>query len=412
LLYSDLDDAKGINARLKNIYSPSKKQRANGVTELTEAEKIRRLQKRLINEVTGGTKEFEARRALAEARGAIFRGLSGSTLRFPLSNGLDFRATDIFFDKSLSKNEIRGAFGPAFGLNTDFDGDKIAAWLTLASGEAIDGEDQEKLIQQYKTLSDSERRRAAIQAAFYRDDLKGNHPADVNTNGTVSIKLSELINKDAEEAGAILSRLNKSRTGLFSNNYQNITETLAGLSRHSDVQGAATSVERRNFLSNIVTRAVFEGFTQDAISSKKVSERIAKKYGKDWTDNSDFYTEVEALMARFKDNATYESVDTIKEALRTGVEMKLFGDLDDPDSVKKGTTFFNKRLMSLIVAQASETDAQDVAKVFGISKEAAEGIQAKFDANGKLQDYDFGGLRNAITLDSVARSMFETNKRL
>ena len=83
---------------------------------------------------------------MAEARGAIFRGLSGATLRFPLSNGLDFRATDIFFDKSLSKNEIRGAFGPAFGLNTDFDGDKIAAWLTLASGEAIDGEDQEELI--------------------------------------------------------------------------------------------------------------------------------------------------------------------------------------------------------------------------------------------------------------------------
>lgn len=190
----------------------------------------------------------------------------------------------------------------------------------------------------------------------------------------MSIKLSDLINKDAEEAGAILSRLNKSRTGLFSNNYQNITETLAGLSRHSDALGTATSADRRNFLSDIIARAVFEGFTQDAISSKKVSERIAKKYGKDWTDNSDFYTEVEALMARFKDNATYESVDTIKEALRTGVEMGIFGDLDDPDSVKKGTTFFNKRLMSLIVHQASEMDAADVAKVFGVSEGAARGI--------------------------------------
>ncbi len=62
-------------------------------------------------------------------------------------------------------------------------------------------------------------------------------------------------------------------------------------------------------------------------------------------------------MARFKSAATYENEDTIKAALKTGVDMGIFGG--------DGEDFFNSRMMGLLMAEMStmSSDPQERAQM-------------------------------------------------
>ena len=93
----------------------------------------------LIDATTYGSDEFNKRLAAASGELGALRGWLGGTLRFPLSNSEDYRATDFFIDPDLVAGEVVAAFGAGRGINLDWDGDKIALLATgLYGGDKID----------------------------------------------------------------------------------------------------------------------------------------------------------------------------------------------------------------------------------------------------------------------------------
>lgn len=414
----------------------------------TASEKIKLLVNQIVQAVTIGSDVFNKRLEEVTKRGGIFRGVNSNIVRFPLSNGLDVQTAELFADTQLDRGSIRAGTGIGKGVNLDFDGDKLNVSLNITNAELAkeiggvaspDGATNSKeFLDQMKTLNDFYKSinsaigyietRSALDIDS-KDKGKGKgklFKKDDNLEVTLSKdELKGLFNDEAQQTSAVLSRLNKKYTGIASNNYQAVAEALSSISpRGGDVLPKSEEAKKR-FVNDMITRGLFEAFTQDAISSKKVVTRITKEslktgaYGGDWTNSAEFYKELQDIIDTFKQSDTYSSSERFNRALQKGINMGVF---DEKDMLASRIT---ARILAttqrLYTDKEGNLDEEKYAKALGLSVEEAR--KRMFDYNKKNQvigykyytdekNKEIDSKERGITQEMVNRSVLESDAAL
>ncbi|MBO7732411.1 MAG: phage tail tape measure protein [Methanobrevibacter sp.] len=390
-LYGELIGDHATDVRLKAWFDNIKKASpATYTDEQIYKEYAKKLRDSVLASVTRGTTQFDIRQKLALSTGKTFRGLFGGGIRFPESNGEGFRFNDIFVDKALTNGEVRAALGSGFGQNLDWDGDTYGLVINMLSAKNED--ERKEILATARDLGDYERNVATIQTKAFQKK----HAEELK-NG---VSIQDIVRNESKEISAIQSRLNKSFTGRFSNEYQNVAQILERLLPKSDENVPLDELGRKDLFASQVTRAVFEGFTQDAISSKKITEEFEKRFGKAWGSSSKFITYMQDLYALIKNKNTYANEETIKELLTKASEIGIF-------SNEEGKDFFNGRINSQLIGklqQYSDDELKQMAQDFGEKNpdDFLNWVRDPFNPDNKYIGFD---------LDRVAKIMAYTNKR-
>jgi hypothetical protein len=98
---------------------------------------------------------------------------------------------------------------------------------------------------------------------------------DAVSKAQALIEVDESVQGQAiSNVGGVVGKKNKPKIGIFSNIATKIRNAMSGKSDELSENPELAA-------SGIITRALFESLEQDAISSKKVEQRILKKAGKE-----------------------------------------------------------------------------------------------------------------------------------
>lgn len=376
----------------------------------------------LIGATTYGSDEFNKRLAAVGGDMGALRGWLGGTLRFPLSNSEDYRATDFFIDPELVAGQVVAAFGAGRGINLDWDGDKIALLATgLYGGDKLDDATIKQQVEDFNKLSDDARRTSAIQAYLYREavvheDSEGKRQgllAGLNPDSDeFRVSLGKLIKRDAAQAAGLSSRLNKRFAGRFSNLYQGVVEGLkAGAPRSDSTAGISDDESILRSARDLSIAAIFEGFTQDAISAKKVRDRLSKGLGIDVKSpqfEESVFNTLDNLLNTFKNTNTYKSKENINRALSQAVKANVFG-----DSMEKGG-FLGERATGQLIAKLypllNAGKYKQVAEYFGTDIETIKALEADYDPKtGRMKGWKHGDAQThrGFTQDMIANMVWK-----
>ena len=332
------------------------------VADNTWAQRL--LSEHIVDSVTEGREAYNERKRVAaeklsrgEGDGSV-EGLFGQLFRYPLSSGLDDKAVEMFADESVDEGSSRAGLGVWQEIKGDNDGDKMVTMLMLGDAKAINealnlsksGSPKERekarkiLIDQARQVIQKQQRiSSAVGEAVNRDIKEEENKA--KKAGFTTDDIKKLSNKDAERTSAILARYNKNKTGLFSNYYQGVTEAMSKLGVDESGIGTDVSSQTRSAKA-MITRGLFEAVTQDAISSKKVADRIEKKYGKTalTDDNSQFYHELDDLVEQMNKKETFDNKDNLNALKKKMIDMGIL----DKD------TGFDSKISARILATIKE----------------------------------------------------------
>lgn len=262
-------------------------------------------------------------------------GLDFIFSRFPYSNGLDPKFIQIYASSSMGKKSIQVGFGSGIAVNLDVDGDIPPAWFPLL--EATMGREEfEKLFSETQVAKKYQRHTTELVAAFNAPG-QGNQDQYGNIENKDTKKLLEF---RQEMAAAILGKSLKVKTGELSNLFQLITNGLLRLGMdESGLSGKAGSEARRSAVLAMLVRSFFERITQDAISSKKIFDRLSERAGQKVTVNQmviQFAGELTELLKEIKNLGTYgtESDTGIRRIIDKATIMGLISNSPDRISVQ------------------------------------------------------------------------------
>lgn len=342
---TDEQHAQALKGQLEYMYG---KDYANVIKKYdrdVDINDIKSLEEFVLNSVLKDSEVYKRR--LKHANGEPLRGLFGLAGRFPFSEGLDSKYAEVFAGGKdhIGKGEIRVDLGLGKSFNADFDGDKLVFHLASASGGfgSKYGANGTNLIDQARAAVDFQNAvNLPIGMFEFLDLMDGNLTQTLEKDD-----IAKMFNDRAQAAGALASRLNKGKTGQLSNLYQIITESMGEIDPR-DLMGA-NDATKEQFLNQMLIRNLFSSFTQDAISSKKVFARMAKKYGaqegsEDFLYSSKYLQDVDDLMTMLRDPENYKSGPGIKNIILKARDMGILGD----DS--KG--LFSDRITSTFLAYA------------------------------------------------------------
>lgn len=308
--------------------------------ELTDSAFNQALIQKIVEAVTIGSEEYNRR--LKAANGGTISGLYDILTRFPYSSGLDTKYTDVFINKKLSAGASAAGLGIWQEINGDNDGDKMANFLALADADALKSGDPSKIIEQmHKVVALQHQVSEVVGVARAREE-------GAATKGLTEEEIAKFSNQESQRTSAILSRLNKGKTGQFSNEYQAVTEAMSLLG--VDETGVGSDFESQMRAAKaMITRGIFESLTQDAISSKKVADRISEKYKDDGgllNEDGKFYSELDQLIKDLTEDKTYKDEKSLQSLLDRLTKMGILGGGDD--------AAFATRINSAIVKRISQ----------------------------------------------------------
>lgn len=297
---------------------------------------------KIIDAVTIGGDEYRNR--LRNAGGNRIEGIFDVLSRFPHSEGLDNKFTEVFVNRGLQKGTSSAGLGIWQQIHGDNDGDKMANFLSLADADALRNGNPQAIIEQMrKVKAKQEEISAVIGVARAKEEAEDS----LALKGLTDDEIKQISDREIQRTSAIAARFNKSKIGLLSNQYQAVTEAMSRLG--VDEQGVGNDFESQLRASRaLITRGIFSSLTQDAISSKKVGDRIAKKYGDGGTanENSAFFSELDTLIGDLTLDETYKDEKSIKALMDRLVNMGILG------SDEKGA--FTTTINSAIVKQISQ----------------------------------------------------------
>lgn len=297
---------------------------------------------KIIDAVTIGGDEYKNR--LRNAGGNRIEGIFDVLSRFPHSEGLDNKFTEVFVNRGLQKGTSSAGLGIWQQIHGDNDGDKMANFLSLADADALRSGNPQAIIEQMrKVKAKQDEISAVIGVARAKEEAEDS----LALKGLTDDEIKKISDREIQRTSAIAARFNKPKIGLLSNQYQAVTEAMSRLG--VDEQGVGNDFESQLRASRaLITRGIFSSLTQDAISSKKVGDRIAKKYGDGGTanENSAFFSELDTLIGDLTLDETYKDEKSIKALMDRLVNMGILG------SDEKGA--FTTTINSAIVKQISQ----------------------------------------------------------
>ena len=355
--------------------------------------------------------------------GKLESGLQGLASRFPFSNGLDVKSIrKVFIDPRLNvdgekSNAMRLGFGLSKMFNADFDGDVAEMLLGTkftktekAAVEAV-GKSEENVAKKlaYFTYKDMVK-----DAGYQIDKLTGQYTK--KDKGGVKVLDEATVKNIFDSNLAMISatgmRYAKDNTGKLSNlatEFRNMMNA-QGFDE-SALLGADTDEKRSTVAKTMIGRAFLEQMEQDAISSKKVIERMIKaKTGKDASTMKE-----EELYNSYY--AAIEDVDSILDDFYSGKvnfgdltkKLSTIGVLGSEGELESGRVL--KQYLERIVHLKNGEDL--VAGLFGVDKKDLDFVNKDADnyyLNKALSSARMGNIFNEIAVSagySTSKQLFQ-----
>lgn len=198
--------------------------------------------------------------------GTLTEGLKGVLGRFPFMNGLDLdTVSKIFIGDDLKGNAIRLGAGIAMKQNADFDGDHEAMKLLKLSPE------ERLLFDKSEEIKKAVMQRLAWIAKDKYEEADKNRQV-FNDDFYLGVS-KKMMAQSAEIAG----RRNKGAVGVFSNYASQLRNMMRDI-RFDETGVLSTEGGKENGIAAILIRSYFEALEQDAISAKKIINRLTKQY--------------------------------------------------------------------------------------------------------------------------------------
>ena len=190
------------------------------------------------------------------------KGLALAGLRFPSINGQDLKFLRGYISQGVTSGHALLGSNVFKAMSGDFDGDMINLAALLLRGKGL---------QQFEKIADvTNRINKSVSAAVWQDKPVG------DTDPLISEQVAKNIGvEDVTKAGQIIAKINKEKIGTFSNV---ATRVRGALKSHYMDESTGSNVE--DIGTGILVRSFFETLEQDAISSKKVEDRIIQQYSK------------------------------------------------------------------------------------------------------------------------------------
>ncbi len=354
---------------------------------LNRAETIQEILKYL----TIGSDEFNK----AASMGTLGDGLSAFIGRLPFMNGLDIKALgNLFIDPSFKDSGLKLSVGLSKLMNADFDGDKIAAALIALSDMGDTPEDIEAFKKNFSKLTATSKAIAGKMAKITKQ------AEEQEEDLGFSAKESGNLRKELEMAATIASRVDKGKTGIFSNYASEIRERMknAGIDETGGIRDETSALRA---VRAMLTRGLLETNEQNVISSKKTILRMAKIQagGKELTSEDEinkYYSMAINEISKFNEQWRTGKL-TLSEFLDKLTELGVAG------SGKDGESFIEGRVMQQIMLAAEEM----VDKVSGGDKEKAKNLwHQMFGENVRRYD-ELGDSEKYLYGQGLTRDIFE-----
>ena len=303
---------------------------------------------------TLGTEEYKNYVNREDLQGAEeLRGLSTILARYPLINDTDIPIIDLWATQHASgAGGIKLSPTLANILKADYDGDQIAAGV-------INFYDTVKKIILY-TQQVSKELYSLISST--EDGF-----TDIYGEGVSNFVYSSV----ADEVSGILSRTNKTKTGVLSlyhqrvNNYLRESDEGVSYNLSSLLQGEITPNKLREVTLGVLISNLFESTEQDAISAKKSSDRIGGELSQNDITESDQeqiktenFDAVNRLIRQIRSGADF---DKVKETL---TKMNLVTQDEDGNLVMKSSRLTSNLLHLREIAQAQGLE-KEFYSIFG-----------------------------------------------
>lgn len=271
--------------------------------------------------VTYNENEDSIFRKLLEA-GNLDEGIKALASRFPFSNGLDLKTIrKVFVDPNLSGSRaLKLGFGIGNAFNADFDGD-VAQMLL--------GTDFTKTENAVATVvAKAEESTAKELARFWYKDMVEDagyileESGDYVKSGAGGVSvlnantMEDIFDQNIQLIAATGSRYTKQNTGKLSNLALEFREMLSQKGYDSaNLLDDNTDEGRRKAANSLIGSAFLEQMEQDAISSKKIIQRMIKlKTG--WTDKQmDAATDDDLYQAYY---SAVQDIDNILQGFYSG----------------------------------------------------------------------------------------------
>lgn len=304
---------------------------------------------------TLGTEEYKKYVNREDLQGAEeLRGLSTILARYPLINDTDIPIIDLWATQHASgAGGIKLSSTLANILKADYDGDQIAAGVInfFDTVQKIILYTQQVSKKLYNLISSTE-----------------NNLTDIYGEGISNFVYSPV----ADEVSGILSRTNKTKTGVLSlyhqrvNNYLRESDEGVSYNLSSLLQGEITPNKLREVTLGVLISNLFESTEQDAISAKKSIDRIGGELSQNDIDKTENFDAVNSLIRQIRSGADF---DKVKETL---TKMNLVTQDEDGNLVMKSSRL-TPNLLHL----------REIARAQGLEKE----FYSMFGSEDKLNNY-------------------------
>ena len=353
--------------------------------------------------------------------GRLESGLQGLVSRFPFSNGLDVKSVrKVFIDPRLNvdgekSNAMELGFGLAKMFNADFDGDVAEMLLGTkftktekAAVEAV-GKSEENVA---KKLAYFAYKDMVEDAGYQIDKLTGQYTKKGGVKVLNEATVKNIFDSNLAMISATGMRYAKDNTGKLSNlatEFRNMMNA-QGFDE-SALLDADTDEKRSTVAKTMMGRAFLEQMEQDAISSKKVIERMIKaKTGKDASTMKE-----EELYNSYY--AAIEDVDSILDDFYSGKvnfgdltkKLSTIGVLGSEGELESGRVL--RQYLERIVHLKNGEDL--IAGLFGVDKKDLDFVNKDADnyyLNKSLSSARMGNIFNDVAVSagySTSKQLFQ-----
>lgn len=232
--------------------------------------------------VTYNEDEDSIFRKLLEA-GNLDEGIKALVSRFPFSNGLDLKTIrKVFVDPNLrGSRALKLGFGVGNAFNADFDGDvaqmllgtdftKTENAVATVVAKAEEGTAKELAKFWYKDMVEDAGYALEKSGDYVKSGAGGISVLNANT-------MEDIFDQNIQLIAATGSRYTKQNTGKLSNLALEFREMLSQKGYDSaNLLNDNTDEGRRKAANSLISSAFLEQMEQDAISSKKIIQRMIK----------------------------------------------------------------------------------------------------------------------------------------
>lgn len=321
----------------------------------------------------------------------LFQGLTGGLQmllgRGPFTEGMDQADLPVYVTSRL-----KGGFlphGAGWGMNLDFDGDQFMAMLAL-NESAILGKSKEEIDDLYennKVLQQFQKRRQSISDFIWKETQS----APAKERGLSAEKIRFMSDVAKNEAASWSGKYGFTKTGQLDNYREKLSTNLSGALLDELAYNNPETDSAGKAINAVIARHVFEAISQDAISSKKVTDRYQKEFGakSEAQAYQMFYDDLEKMLVSLSENKTFVGPDSSKTFIADLVRKGIMGEGDVFDDRITGklmesilpTTAGRKAFYNQFIASMNQGKKYD---------DLTEKQQALFDAE-KTSDRQFYG---------------------